>query len=160
MPIMNDELNDGEQPGDRELIEDLRRLLEPEMWRTFGPFDRGDPMESHEIAAQAEARLLAAPALSANEVFGMGADPGHQHLIRLDSDDGVRLPAFQFDAAGQPIGLVLHINEMLDADSDPWGVADWWLGKHSWLAGSPADALGEVPDDMLLASARALVEGS
>jgi hypothetical protein len=149
----------GDRPADHELIAELQRLLEPHMWRLFGPREQGQVLRPEQIADEAEARLLSAPALSADEVRGRGGDPGHQYLIRLDSMEGDRFPAFQFDAAGQPILLVLHINELLEADDDPWGVADWWLGRHSWFSQTPAESIGEVSDEVLLASARTLVEG-
>ena len=31
---------------------------------------------------------------------------------------------------------------LLDADDDPFGVADWWLGRNAWLEGVPADLIG------------------
>ena len=118
--------------------------------------------------SDAIARLLSVPAQSAEELRGRGVDPDQPHLIRLDGCDGCdgcddhqgpRLPDFQFDAQGRPLSLVLAVNALLDADADPWGVADWWLGRSAWLERSPAESLGAVPDDVLLALARALVEG-
>jgi hypothetical protein len=102
--------------------------------------------------------LLAMPALSAAEVRGRGQDPDHPELIRLERGDGVvQLPAFQFDAAGRPIQIVLTVNRLLGAEDDPWGAADWWLGPNAWLGAVPADLIGQVDENVLLATAKAVV---
>lgn len=97
-------------------------------------------------------RLLAAPMVAADDVPAAGP------LIRLD--DGVRevLPAFQFGPDGQPYGVVLAVNEVLDATDDPWGAADWWLLPNSWLRAIPADLVGRVDDLILLDTAEREVE--
>lgn len=106
--------------------------------------------------AEPDAWLIAAPALSVEEIRARGLDPEDPGLIRLRRDDGPdRLPAFQFGGDGRPRDLVMHINRLLDADEDPWGVADWWLGRNAWLDGIPAALLGHVEDDRLLAAAEA-----
>jgi hypothetical protein len=131
-----------------------------ELWaRSAAGAAAGEPASPAEIARAAEAQLLTAPAVSDTELRRRGGDPDQAHLIALDGPEGRRLPAFQFDASGQPIALVLDINALLDADADPWGVADWWLGRNSWLAQPPAQALGRVADAVLLDAARALAEG-
>ena len=66
-----------------------------------------------------------------------------------------QLPAFQFGLDGQPIPVVVTINRLLEAAADPWGVADWWLGRNAWLNGIPADLLGQVDDALLVLAARA-----
>jgi hypothetical protein len=79
-------------------------------------------------------------------------------LIRLERGDGVvQLPAFQFDAAGRPIQIVLTVNRLLGAEDDPWGAADWWLGPNAWLGAVPADLIGQVDENVLLATAKAVV---
>lgn len=104
--------------------------------------------------------LLAAPALDPEEMRRRAHEPDEPHLIRLRRADGtVQLPAFQFDEYGTPLVLVLAINELLGADEDPWGVADWWLGPHGWLPAAPAECLGVEPDERLLAAARVIGEG-
>jgi hypothetical protein len=47
---------------------------------------------------------------------------------------------------------------MLGAETDPLGVADWWLGVNPWLDGRPSDLIGDVPDEILLRAARAVTE--
>jgi hypothetical protein len=114
-----------------------------------GPADPADPDEVAD-------RLLAAPALTGQQVRDGGADPGEPGLIRLDRPDGrQQIPAFQFSQAGTPIAVVLTINRLLDADDDPFGVADWWLGRNAWLDAIPADLIGQVDDALLVRAARA-----
>ncbi|MFF3098226.1 hypothetical protein [Streptomyces cyaneofuscatus] len=113
------------------------------------------------IIAEAQHRLLQAPALSAEEVrtqFGGAPPPG---LIRLmDPQRGARYPAFQFTATeGAPHGVVLEVNRLLLSDIDPWGAADWWLSGNVWLGGQPAALIGELADSRLVGAATALVEG-
>ncbi|SFY22970.1 hypothetical protein OH786_19170 [Streptomyces atratus] len=117
------------------------------------------------IIRSVQARLRAEPALDHPVVdarchsSGLGAPP--PELIRLDdTEHGDRYPAFQFaGAAGGPIPVVLRVNRILLADTDPWGAADWWLSGNVWLGGKPAALLGELPDEQLVGAATALVEG-
>lgn len=102
-----------------------------------------------------EDRLLAAPALTAQQVRERGADPDLADLIRLPADGAVRLPAFQFGPDGLPIPVVAAINRLLRAAEDPWGVADWWLGGNAWLSGVPAHLLGQIDDELLTRAALA-----
>lgn len=104
--------------------------------------------------------LLAAPALSGQQAHDLGIDPGMPGLIRLAPPDGrPRIPAFQFDQAGHPIPVVLTINRLLDADDDPFGVADWWLGRNAWLGDVPSDLIGRVEDALLIRAAQAEFPG-
>jgi hypothetical protein len=137
----------GREPGEEAVLAELRRLLDAV---------RETP---EAILRAAEARLLAAPAVSAAELRARGGDPEQAHLISLAGPDGPRLPVFQFDAMGRPLPVVLGINALLDAGDDPWGVADWWLGRNAWLGQAPAESLGRIADDVLLAAARAIVGG-
>lgn len=106
---------------------------------------------------QVRDRLLAVPAYSAEELRALGGHPGAEGLIRLrDGDGNLRLPAFQFDPGGAPLPVVVAVNQLLHAGSDPWGVADWWLGRNARLSGVPSHLLGIVPDDDLVSAARAL----
>ncbi|MFG2709913.1 DUF3168 domain-containing protein [Streptomyces goshikiensis] len=106
-------------------------------------------------------RLLSASSLSEAQVRDvLRQDPRQPHLIRLTRKGGeVRLPSFQFREDCVPVPLVLAINEVLRAHQDPWGAADWWLGPNHWLGTTPAEVLGSVPDDELMAAARAVGEG-
>jgi hypothetical protein len=105
---------------------------------------------------EADARLLAAPMVPWDEVRRRGIGLDADDLIRLaPPSGGDRAPAFQFDDAGAPRPVVLAVNRLLAVRDDPWGVADWWLGGNAWLAGVPADLLGEVDDETLVSAARA-----
>ncbi|MFC5664530.1 DUF3168 domain-containing protein [Kitasatospora misakiensis] len=101
--------------------------------------------------------LLAADSVSAADYRAGGHDPADPDLIRLTDRQGtVRLPSFQFDGtSGRPLPVVVAVNRLLDADDDPWGVADWWLGANAWLDAVPARLLGTPGEHTLLAAARA-----
>jgi hypothetical protein len=105
---------------------------------------------------EAEDWLLAAPAADLAEIRQHGLDPADPGLIRIGRPAGdARWPRFQFDPSGQPRAVVTQINLLLDADRDPWGVADWWLGPNAWLDATPADLLGQADDGRLVDAARA-----
>jgi hypothetical protein len=102
-------------------------------------------------------RLLAAPALSEQQVREHGTDPADPGLIRLTRPDGGhQWPAFQFTPGNGPHPVVRAINLMLHAAGDPIGVADWWLSHNNRLDGRPSELLGLVPDGDLLSAARAI----
>jgi hypothetical protein len=116
--------------------------------------------EAGEPPADAESWLLAAPALTEQQVREQGGDPGGDDLIRLPARDGqIVLPAFQFGPVCRPLPVVAAINRLLEAAEDPWGVADWWLGQNAWLGGIPSELLGSVDDDLLVRAARAELPG-
>ncbi len=111
------------------------------------------------ILAEVTARLLRAPALSEEDVRLRGADPDDPGLLRLDRPDGdQQWPSFQFAPDGSPLSIVRTVNTMLGAETDPLGVADWWLGANPWLDGQPSELIGDVPDEVLLRAARAVIE--
>lgn len=122
-------------------------------WRELAP-------ATTKVRPPVDAWILAAAAAAPAIVRRRGVDPDLPGLIRLHRPDGqVSLPAFQFTREGEPKPLVLRINQLLGADTDPWGVADWWLCPNIWLAGTPADLLGTLDDHVLVAAAVAAVEG-
>ncbi|MEV5320835.1 hypothetical protein AB0K92_24845 [Streptomyces sp. NPDC052687] len=109
----------------------------------------GNPMVGP-LLGPVRRRLLAQPSLPWTE----RADP---RLIVLTADDGERrLPLFQFEAADMPWRIVLDVNSLLRAGTDPWGVADWWLSPTTWWADTPADLLGCGRDEELRGAAREL----
>jgi hypothetical protein len=123
-----------------------------------GPVADGDETPEG-ILAEVTGRLLRAPALTEEEVRLRGADPADPGLLRLDRPDGAQQwPSFQFAPDGGPLRVVRTVNTMLGAETDPLGVADWWLGANPWLDGRPSDLIGDVPDELLLRAARAVTE--
>jgi hypothetical protein len=119
--------------------------------------DGNDVLSVAEILQIVTERLLAAPALSEQQVRQHGTDPADPGLVRLTRPDGShQWPAFQFVPDDGPYPVVRAINTMLHAARDPVGVADWWLSRNSWLDGRPSELLGRVPDRDLLGAARAI----
>ncbi|MFE2109451.1 hypothetical protein ACFXAF_26820 [Kitasatospora sp. NPDC059463] len=125
--------------------------------RTATPPDGSSPPDDLSPPDDADDWLLAADSVSAADYRAGGNDPADPDLIRLtDRQGAVRLPAFQFDdVSGLPRPVVVAVNRLLDADDDPWGVADWWLGTNAWLDAVPARLLGTTGEHALLAAARA-----
>jgi hypothetical protein len=116
------------------------------------------PADYGPVMADVLARLLSAPALSEYEVRRRGADPADPGLIRLDRPDGGgQWPAFQFHPEDDGVRPVVRaVNDLLGAQGDPVGAADWWLSRNAWLNGQPSRLIGIVPDDHLVRAARAL----
>lgn len=111
------------------------------------------------ILREAQESILAAPSVTEAEVRDLDVDPHSPGLIRLSGMAGdVRLPAFQFAPDGRPYPVVTQINVLLDAGDDPWGVADWWLGLNGWIDAIPAESIGRVDDELLIAAARAVFQ--
>jgi hypothetical protein len=143
-----------------------RRAAELAAWFSLaGPLRvrLGRPPEptAEEVERAAEAWLLEAPALDADQLRAHGLDPADPDLIRLDRADGTgRWPAFQFAADGSPLRIVLEINRILDAYDDPFGAADWWLGDNGRLGDAPVRLIGNLPDEELIAAARAVTGGA
>ncbi|WP_327674583.1 DUF3168 domain-containing protein [Kitasatospora sp. NBC_00458] len=139
-------------------LRELGRRTAPVLSEAGGapPADPASPRQADEQQL-ADDRLLATGNVTAAEYRAGGHDPADPDLIRLTDRQGtVRLPSFQFDgASGHPLPLVVEVNRLLDADDDPWGVADWWLGANSWLDAVPARLLGTPDERSLLAAARA-----
>lgn len=131
-------------------------VLRPE-WKV-----RGWTLQRAGSGVEVEDWLLASPHHAAEELRRRGRDPDQPHLIRLTRPDGnVQLPTFQFGDHYEPLDLVLAVNRLLDAEHDPWGAADWWLGPNTWLSDVPANLVHIADDglaDSLVAAAAALVE--
>ncbi|HST83455.1 MAG TPA: hypothetical protein VLL08_17120 [Kineosporiaceae bacterium] len=120
---------------------------------------RPEPPGPEAIWAAARRRLLGVPSLSLAEISARGQNPEQPALIRLERDDGtIQWPDFQFGPDGAPLALVLRINQALNAEQDPWGVADWWLGANAWLDSVPAAAIGVLDDEVLLSVAATMAE--
>jgi hypothetical protein len=126
---------------------------EPEDDPEFSP----GPLSSAWILSSVVDRLLAMPALTADQVRQRGGDPGDPFLIRLEQRGGSQQwPEFQFAAGGGPLAVVRAINRLLGAAADPVGTADWWLSRNGWLDAQPSLLIGAVADDVLVQAARAI----
>jgi len=67
--------------------------------------------------------------------------------------------SFQFDTKRHEVfPEVRTINESLEAASDPWGVASWWISVNDRLDARPADLVGTDRTDDLLEAAVAELE--
>ena len=131
------------------------------------PTDR--PPTPDELSAVIEASIWReAAGYSPDELAAHGLPPDDPRLhddadnplIRLEREVNagseqqptteVSYPGFQFREAeaGQlePVGgVVSAVNKTLGVIEldDPWGVADWWLGKNAWLDAKPVDLLAD-----------------
>ena len=109
----------------------------------------------HPVRDRVRARLLAAAALTEDDLRARGQDPDDRGLIRLVRPDGsVQWPAFQFGPDGTVREVVRTVNELLDVVADPWGVADWWLGYHGTLRDAPERVIGSADPQELVDLAR------
>jgi hypothetical protein len=107
------------------------------------------------VEDRARARLLSAPALTEDDLLASGQSPDDAGLIRLVRPDGAtQWPAFQFGPEGSLREVVRTVNELLDVEADPWGVADWWLGYHGWLRDTPERVLDTADPQQLIDLAR------
>ena len=80
-------------------------------------------------------------------------------LLGLPAGRGYLYPAFQFDARRRDVfPEVRAVNERLEAASDPWGVASWWVSRHDGLGARPVDLVGSDRADDLVTAAEALTE--
>jgi hypothetical protein len=133
--------------------------IAPTLAARLGLVLRPEPPGPEAIWAAARRRLLDVPSLSLAQISARGYDPEQSALIGLERDDGtLQWPVFQFGPDGMPLPLVLRINQTLNAEQDPWGVADWWLAANAWLDSVPAAMIGVVDDEILLSVAATMVE--
>ena len=80
-------------------------------------------------------------------------------LVGLFSGSAYHYPEFQFDVpTGDVFPEVRAINEMLEASSDPWGVASWWVFSNDRLGARPADLVGTDRSGDLVEAAEAVLE--
>lgn len=113
-----------------------------------------------DVPWSARSRILTEAWVTAVDLRKQGIDPDVPGLIRLAQDDGsVAVPLFQLAPDGHPVDLVVRVNEVLGADDDPWGAADWWLSANAWLHRPPADLLAAGESKRIMAAALAVVGG-
>ena len=80
-------------------------------------------------------------------------------LLGLPGARGYLYPAFQFDPRRRDVFTeVRAVNERLEAASDPWGVASWWVSRHARLGARPVDLVGTDRADDLATVAEAVIE--
>jgi hypothetical protein len=105
------------------------------------------------ILGAAKSSVLERPMLDSTQVSrALGQSPKSRNAAsRLASSGAVvalpvggkkLFPAFQFDVEHHRVRpIVEEINSLLDARTDPWGVASWWLSKTGYEDDprSPAD---------------------
>lgn len=159
-------------PARTELADSLRRLCllvlsaGDSAWPANGYGEPTEPAHSppatpvvDDFDRLVQARLLALPALSAADLRRGHVGSADSHLIRLPGPDSTwKFPAFQFATDASPWPVVQEINELLNAENDPWGVVCWWVDPHERLNAAPADLLGMGQDDLLRWAAMAVGE--
>ncbi len=115
-----------------------------------------DSLRQARIAGEAIATIWEEELLTSSETAQrLGAKPSNREkinsyrrrsiLLGLPRDEGRRYlyPAFQLDPQRQEIRPeVRKVNELLDAATDPWGVASWWVSLHGMLGVRPMDLAG------------------
>ena len=80
-------------------------------------------------------------------------------LVGFLSEGAYHYLAFQFDPERHDVfPEVREVNERLEAASDPWGVASWWISAHDRLGARPADLVGSDRAGDLLKAANAALE--
>lgn len=124
------------------------------------------------IAGESMAAVWEEEMLSSSEVARrLGAKPSNREkvnalrrrsrLLGLPRDQGRRYlyPAFQIDLSRQEIyPEVRRVNEILDAASDPWGVASWWISVNGRLDARPLDVVGSGAGEAVVRAAEAVLE--
>ena len=151
------------------LRDDLARKLGGEPRDVVGDFER---IVTAGACLQGEAirTIWAEPMLKSKDAaVALGARPTNRERIRrlrmrssilgLPYGNGFLFPAFQFDPRKRAVFTeVRSVNELLVAVEDPWGVASWWMSRHSRLGVRPVDLVGTDRGDDLVAVAKAAVE--
>ena len=126
------------------LVAAMRLRLAVELTEADSP-----PDEPDEAERRAEERIFEAPMRDLR-------DEQHPGVLALPQGTRRLAPVFQFDSDGHVRSDVAAVNEILQADDDPWGTASWWLCPHASLNAIPADeiVLGE-PERVLAAAVAA-----
>ena len=100
----------------------------------------GALVEQHEMLdSTAVSRVLGKSATSRNTASRLALAGT---VVALPASGHKLYPAFQFDPALQRVRpIVAELNQKLNARTDPWGVASWWLNPTDFADDprSPAD---------------------
>lgn len=124
---------------------------------------RGEAMRSvleHELVNAEEAgRLLGSDAATNRRQYANKQREAGT-LLGVPVKNMYLYPAFQFDPSRRAIHPVVgRINQLLDAHSDPWGVASWWITPKEGLDGRrPIDLVGTSDEKDLETLANAELE--
>ena len=106
----------------------------------------------------------------AGRLLGSDAPTNRRQYANKQREAGVLLavpfknkylyPVFQFDLMRSTVhAAVRRVNKLLDARSDPWGVASWWITPREGLNGRrPADLVGTADEHQIEALADAELE--
>ena len=146
---LQDEFSQQLADGPRNIIviDDVeRRLMNRARWR-------GEAMAAIWQEPMLEARVAA---------VALGVKPANREkvsqfrqrswLLGLPSARRYLYPEFQFDPRRSDVyAAVRTVNEMLNAVSDPWGVASRWFSPHARLGVRPADLVGADPTSIAAA---------
>jgi hypothetical protein len=99
------------------------------------------------VERDAESRVFSVPMHEVEKIEGP--------ILVLERAGHEYAPAFQFDRDGRVLEAAAIVNQILDADDDPWGAASWWLTPHATLGGIPADLVrvGDAKDVVTAAAA-------
>ncbi len=172
-------------PGLRGRDRELRSLLATEAaWEDIAEQLAGEPrsivdarkmtdssLRQARIAGEAMSAIWDEEMLPSSEVARrLGASPSNREkvntlrrrsvLLGLPRDGGRKFlfPAFQIDAGRQEVDTqVREVNQILDAASDPWGVASWWVSTHGRLGARAMDLVGTPGSGALIEAARSMV---
>lgn len=119
------------------------------------------------MAAMWEEELLS----SAEAARRLGAKPSNREKVNAcrrrsmllglprDQGRGYLYPAFQIDSSRQEIHReVRKANQLLDAASDPWGVASWWISVNARLDSRPMDLVGSGDGEAVIRAAEAALQ--
>lgn len=124
------------------------------------------------IAGEAVAAIWDEDLLTSSEAARrLGAKPTNREkvnalrrrsrLLGLPRDGGSRYlyPAFQIDPARCAVyPEAQQVNTLLEAESDPWGVASWWISNNDRLGARPKDLVGTADAEAIVHAARAVTE--
>ena len=136
---------------------------------------RRSPAEEQLVRQNRQLRaqvLQEVPTLSATQVEGLAVPSGassvsgtaegwlqDKRIFAIKVKGEVLLPAFQFDALGQPQAVEAEILARLPADLTPCQIAFWFVSANGWIGGAYP---GERLDDRegVVTAAQRLTDGA
>ena len=80
-------------------------------------------------------------------------------LLGLPMGRGYLYPAFQIDIERREVfPEVRAVNTQLEAASDPWSVASWWISRHARLGTRPLELIGTDRAEDIVTVAKTVTE--